>query len=713
MRIDIHTHTKKIKTGDAETRNIRPARFNEIIRNTDVKILAITNHNHFDILQYREIIGLVDDVCQIWPGIELDILEDGNKAHLLVIANPRNVELFDLRCKELLGNISPNLFNVTIQEVVEKFDDLDCVYIAHYYAKTPNFRDEDITKLISLVSNSKRIIKEATNSLSVGIYISHGHNSIYGSDVQDWNNYEVDSSGLPELRLPVDSFEQFCLLLEKDEPTITSLLGQKPKDRLVIYPFENMAESIELDVFNDINIIFGSKGTGKTDILTALSNYYKGLGHATSVYKSNDQHLDIVFDLKGANFNCNVSEFEIDNCEDEIEFLKEVVEVDITSLLKYKQHFSELETNKKSQSLKIKTITNQDEASPNRKVSDINKFTSLIANFSEEFVENDKVENYVDSTLIESLSEILVLISNQLKDNLEEKFNDAKSIKLLNQIVAKINYEIAKNTGIPEKPTVTGFADYARNRIQIETVTKKIANSISSVIPPMDEYAGSLGPKGELYCRTNLKIQDGNFSKGNYSTVTGINKTPQKDFSSIIEKIQRHIYSNELFEKIAELNLTDDIEQINGISDLLQFRRHFLLDGKEYRPSTGESSMILLHKELVEDKAIYIIDEPEKSLGNDYISEVVVPILREKALLGKKIIIATHDANIAVRTLPYNSIYRLRENGLNFTLTGNPFSNKLKCVIGTHDDLDWKEISMKTLEGGKSAFGERSKIYGN
>ena len=87
MKIDIHTHTKKIKTGDAETRNVTPSRFNEIIRNTDVKILAITNHNHFDKTQYEEIDELVKDVCQIWPGIELDILQDGQKAHLLVVAN--------------------------------------------------------------------------------------------------------------------------------------------------------------------------------------------------------------------------------------------------------------------------------------------------------------------------------------------------------------------------------------------------------------------------------------------------------------------------------------------------------------------------------------------------------------------------------------------------------------------------------------------------
>ena len=89
------------------------------------------------------------------------------------------------------------------------------------------------------------------------------------------------------------------------------------------------------------------------------------------------------------------------------------------------------------------------------------------------------------------------------------------------------------------------------------------------------------------------------------------------------------------------------------------------------------------------------------------------PLLKEKALLGKKVIIATHDANIAVRTLPYNSIYRLYENGKGYTMTGNPFSNSLKCIYNLKPDLDWKEISMKTLEGGKEAFGERGKIYGN
>ena len=68
MKIDVHVHTKKCKSGDSENRNISLTRFDEIIRLTDVKILAITNHNHFDFKQYQEFREGVQDICQVWPG---------------------------------------------------------------------------------------------------------------------------------------------------------------------------------------------------------------------------------------------------------------------------------------------------------------------------------------------------------------------------------------------------------------------------------------------------------------------------------------------------------------------------------------------------------------------------------------------------------------------------------------------------------------------
>lgn len=44
---------------------------------------------------------------------------------------------------------------------------------------------------------------------------------------------------LPELRLPVDSFEHFCLLLEKDPTTINTALHRKTSEELLLQPFED------------------------------------------------------------------------------------------------------------------------------------------------------------------------------------------------------------------------------------------------------------------------------------------------------------------------------------------------------------------------------------------------------------------------------------------------------------------------------------------
>ena len=712
MKIDIHVHTRKVKSGDAATRNIEKDDFVDIIKDSDVKILAITNHNHFDKEQYEDFRDGVTTICQIWPGIELDVLENGKRAHLIIICNPKNYEEFNQRVDEILDGQNPDSFTISIKEIVERFDSLDCIYIAHYMVKKPNLGDEELQILIDLVSNSKRVLKEATNAISAGIYISHGHNSIYGSDVHDWKDYINISKTLPELRLPVESFEQFCLLLEKDEATINTILDKKVKESIDVVPF-TAAEIIRLDIYNDINILFGSKGTGKTEILEALSKYFNAKGHRTSVYKSNDNHLNEVFDIRGNSFNCDVSEYEIDECEDEITFLKEVTEEEVTSLSKYLLHFSVEETNKISQKLKIKNINQEDETKSLRSLDEVSEILQEFQDFKNYVEDHEKLSEYVNSTLVAELIDIFERIILQLKENTEINFFENKSIRFLNNLVSTFITEISKKTGQPPKPSKTGFSDYSSNRIKIELAAKKILRNISKNINHIEEYAGSLGIKGDLKCNTNLKLQDGTVSDSNYSPVKNVRKRPQKDFSNAIRLILRYVNSHELFSKISELNEIDGIDTINTLSDLLLKYRHFTLNNNLYNPSNGESSMILLHKELMEEKEIYLIDEPEKSLGNDYINDVIVPLLKEKALLGKKIIIATHDANIAVRTLPYNSIYRLHDANQYFTLTGNPFSNSLKCIYDSRPELDWKEISMKTLEGGKEAFGERGKIYGN
>lgn len=93
MRIDLHCHTKKIKSGDGKARNVTPTLFKEKIELADVKIVAITNHNAFDYQQYLSLKESVDGLCQVWPGVEIDVLGE-TKFHLIVVTKPDDAFAF-------------------------------------------------------------------------------------------------------------------------------------------------------------------------------------------------------------------------------------------------------------------------------------------------------------------------------------------------------------------------------------------------------------------------------------------------------------------------------------------------------------------------------------------------------------------------------------------------------------------------------------------
>lgn len=52
MKIDLHCHTLNCKKGDGKSRNATSELFKEKIEAAGVEIVAITNHNYFDVNQY-------------------------------------------------------------------------------------------------------------------------------------------------------------------------------------------------------------------------------------------------------------------------------------------------------------------------------------------------------------------------------------------------------------------------------------------------------------------------------------------------------------------------------------------------------------------------------------------------------------------------------------------------------------------------------------
>ena len=101
MRIDLHCHTKKVKTGDAYTRNVTKDKFFQKVIEAEVKIVAITNHNQFDYTQYKEfkdvtegyiMIEAVDNVYLAVKKFSTGLLatKDLNTTKSTIYPNPSN-----------------------------------------------------------------------------------------------------------------------------------------------------------------------------------------------------------------------------------------------------------------------------------------------------------------------------------------------------------------------------------------------------------------------------------------------------------------------------------------------------------------------------------------------------------------------------------------------------------------------------------------------
>lgn len=705
MRIDLHCHTKKVKTGDAYTRNVTKDKFFQKVIEAEVKIIAITNHNQFDYLQYKEFKDVTEGYCDIWPGVELDIIgkadQKGNckRGHLIVIANPKNVELFNTQVQELVNDEDVNTFQIGVKKVYETLGKCDCIYIPHFH-KEPKLSDEDIQELGELLPDSSRLFKETSDYRSLGVFSNFDYSVIIGSDVQDWDKYEI--SKFADIRLPVQTFEQFCLLAKKDVQIIDTLLNQKRKKEIPVSPYKKV--NFKLPFYEDINIIFGQKGTGKTEILESLKKYYIENGIAMESYKGNEKDSDFSKMLKVNDIIATPDKLQLDSMRQQFIDIYNWKEELPTSFEKYISWMETKDNNKNKGRMKITECVHIEEGVRDRKLESDYKY---LKEFTESTFEKIDIEKYLDERERTILMLLLEKLCKNINDAKMQKWNSDKSIKLTNWSIDKIKAIADKCSDTISKPSSVGFYDFAMGRFKLFENVEEICSTFSVEDKVEKEYLGNLEEKGDIYIQTRYRM----LTKESRTDEFKQGITVLRNCKLVIDGIKKAALAENISEEVSKFQEFYD----DGIKDIGTFigvsKETALENGEIYRPSNGERGILLMQKLLDSERDAYILDEPELGMGNSYITSNILPKLTDLAKRRKTVIIATHNANIAVGTLPYISILRTHENGVYKTYVGNPFYDELRNIDDETDTKNWTQESMHTLEGGKNAFYDRKDIY--
>lgn len=705
MRIDLHCHTRKVKSGDAYTRDVTKELFAEKIEESNVKIIAITNHNYFDYNQFLELRNTVSGFCDIWPGIELDIegkkkIEGKlNRGHLIVIANPKNHLLFSQKVNELIGVQNPDDFLTDVKTVFETLDECDSLYIPHFH-KEPRLSEEDTEELNNLLEDKTRLFKETSDYRSLGVFSNFDYSVIIGSDVQDWNFYE--KSKFADIRLPFQTFEQFCLLAKKDKQIINTLLNNKNKSYMEVSPYKDI--KISIPIYEDVNVIFGQKGTGKSEIITSLKNKYddKGIDYKCYVGTSKDEDFKKL--LCTDSVKCDSLKLGLQDMREQFKDIYEWQDKSVTSLMKYTNWWITKDNNVNKSKMKITECIKMEEEKRNiRLSSDYDNMKNFLnSNF---FKIN--MSNYLSKQNIDDLEKLLQCLQDEILNKKIESWNKENTIKLVNWSIDKIKEVADKCSDTVSRPSTTGFYEYSINRFALLEDIELINDVFKKEEFKEQELIGTLEEKGDIYVQTKFRL----LCKASRKEEFRLGVTKLKECKRVIEEISERITSDNVGEKVAEFKLYFE----SGIKDISEFigisRDTVLDDGNSYKPSNGEKGILLMQNLLDSNSDIYLLDEPELGMGNSYITTSILPKVVGLAKQRKTVIIATHNANLAVATLPYMSILRTHKNGVYNTYIGNAFYDELKNLDDETDIKNWTLESMHTLEGGRDAFYGRRDIY--
>ncbi len=703
MLIDFHCHTKATKTGERSSRNIPSIEFFcDQIKNAGVKMVAITNHNVFDYEQFREMQKVAGNSFVVLPGIEIDIIGiSGEQGHVVFFYDDNEVERFNKKIGELLGGRDADSFAIGIDEFVSFANELSSGIIMAHYHKSDALDYKSLNKIKDGLKNNFRFFFEPSNYRTLGIMVNNNFRVLMGSDVQDWSEYSQQQ--FASLKLDIDSYNMLFRFIKKDDEVVESVLSKLKFEEIPISYSKDKKTKVRF--YQNVNIIFGEKGSGKTQALNEVRQYFEKLDNSISYYspQSASRHMDDKLSISQS--ERRGSSYGIDTREDEIEFLNSWEATKITKFDDYIEHVKTASLNANKVKMRVLSVTDENFSANSSVLKETKSHLGMIGNLKT-IIRKISPDVYLDKTELSAFNNAVEILHKKVLQKHKKDFSEVFGMTLAKHFVNSMKDIADKNTDSKSLPGTTGFTSYAKILFKTKVAAENILNVEDISIVETPEFVGNLDNGKKLYRQKKVQgLSSDSKAADGFEQITYL-----RQIRNALISIKKRIFDEELENCIVKYK--DSVSDLGNFSidSMLGVSKCFTLeDGEKYTPSTGEETMIILDETLRKESDIYILDEPEKSLGNSYINDTIVSRINDLAKRKKTLVIVTHNANIAIRTLPYQTILKYYDGDYR-TYVGNLYSGAL-TNLSDGSKKGWREESIRILEGGREAFNERGDIY--
>lgn len=667
--IDLHIHTvatKKDSAFDFSIENLK-----KYIIDAKLDAIAITNHNIFDLAQYKKIKENVDIV--VFPGIEVDL----DSGHMLVIADEYNVNEFDGLCSEV-EKITKDR-NVSIEEFKDIYKNFEEFLFIPHYIKKPRIKKEVLRELgtniivgeVSSIKDFLRMIKDEKETIA----------PVWFSD----NRIGLDYDKLKYCRTYIDI----------EDITIDSLRKAfKDKNNVKLSKTEGnklfLANKNNLELSTGLNVIIGKRSSGKTHLLNEIAEknenikYIKQFELLDSKSESNDKH----FNTKLANQYSTYGEEYLSNFKDLVDDVMKIemstIEADIDryidSLKKYaySEMTSDIYSKSKLFNEKLFTIRN---------IESLDKLIdSLIV-----ILENEEYKEIINNML--NLNNVRLLLLELCNRRIE--IADENKLKfLVNDLISEIGKKLELKSRYP-KITEVNFREYLDSIDKIDKFNTIVNYLYKEKVMDLEK-----NPPFKVVAKIG-KFKNASDIKSNIN-VKG----------SLVEVFNLY---DDPFTYLQGLKNHDDVKK----SDIYKYFckvEYDVLNRFNLPASGGERSEFNLIKTIEQayGKDMLLIDEPESSFDNLFLNEDVNSLLK-KISEDIPVIIVTHNNTVGLSIKPDYIVYTLREidNELKFHIyAGKPSSKKLYKSGYRTDYIKTEDVLVECLEAGQETYIDRSVYYG-
>ena len=667
-KIDLHIHTIPTISDSDFTFSLKE--FKRYVEEAGLDAVAVTNHDHFDAIQFRQIEESLDAV--VFPGIEINV----DKGHVLVIGSSSKLDDFELKANVVAKKITKIGDQLSVDELKEIYGDFGDYLVIPHYDKSPPIRGEALEKLMPYICAGEvdsakkfvRAIKDTTKPTPVLF-----------SD----SRIRVGLTKLPTRQTFVDcgaltlSALKTCLQ-DKSKVALTENDGNK-----LWQVFENGQK-----LSTGLNVLIGARSSGKTYTLNDINNTVKNVKYIKQF--SLVQQNEVEYERE---FNSEVERRRSVFVDEYLAGLKRVLD----DVMNVDLRARDREVERYIETL-LKSAEDTDRLDAFSKASLFDEVEFPVGNTRTLGALIDSVRQVIENgefrDIIEKHIDLKVLkdLARELIEQLWEKTLEYEKKKLVNGVVKDIKQGLRVRT----------------SAVQVEDVDMYEVCMDERRVQRFSEVVGILKKEAVIFEETlqgfKIEARRGGYSgAGEVRSASGV-KTAFSDAFRDYDNPYMYLQKLLANESLARSDLYKLFVKIT----------YMILNEDGFEVSGGERSEYRLLQEIsdAQNYDVLLIDEPESSFDNIFLKSDVNQILKGISDT-MPVVVVTHNSTVGASVGANYLLYTKKEledgKVVYRIFSGYPTDKKLLSVDGT--SIISHEIMMDSLEAGAEAYESRRLGY--